>query len=131
MKVMKYWGLFISPEEMEKLGIYTETELHITMQYFGISGGSIPEPFAEGQEYEITVDGDGTYIVDGVVMNTGVRVQLPDVLKSVFAHKIPHITTFFNEDAGAKAVDTAKCTWYDRPHTTTLKGVVKGFYVEV
>ena len=131
MRKMKYWGLFISPEEMEKLGIYTETELHITMQYFGLTGGLIPEPFAEGQEYEITIDGDGTYVVDGVVMNTGLRVQLPDVLKSVFAHTVPHITTFFNEDAGAKAVDTAKCTWYDRQRPTTLKGVIKGFYVEV
>lgn len=128
--IMKYWGLFFSPEEMKKINVDTDYELHITLQYFGMVGGQIPTPFTEGQEFEIAVDGDGVYTVDGVIMNTGVRVQLPDVLQAVFAHKVPHITTFFNADAGAKAADTAKCTWVPRTKTTVLTGVVKGFYME-
>lgn len=135
MNKLIYWGLFFSPEELKKIGIDAENELHLTMEFFGNDiEGEIPH-MLDARDFTVTVEAVGEYSKDGVTLNKGLRCRLPEAIARFFKLKVPHITTWVNTTKGedgrpmGKAVDTWKCNWHDE-QPKTLTGTVKGFYAK-
>ncbi len=60
----------------------------------------------------------------GVLMNFGLKVEDETGLSS---NKIAHVTCWINQQAGAKAVETAKCSWVKLEEDVTIEGTMCAF----
>ena len=139
---ISYWGGFVLPRELEKIrkrvSLVGEPQkaMHMTLRYFGHGSKRNPDrlkhlrPEFFGKDFEVVVDGIGTYSVDGVVKNQGLRISRKQMelvrfhdgttLLDMCANEVPHVTLCVAN--GGKAVDTAKCDFVDcEPFEVTLR----------
>jgi len=118
MRDFAYWGLRSY-----------DGELHITFEYFGMENpGDIPKEVEIGKTYNVPVTHSGVYWKDGKVMNTGIRVELPEELLPFYKNPaIPHITLSCHPDSVPK--NTALCSWkkVDWLHAGSIQMQVFGF----
>jgi hypothetical protein len=86
-------------------------ELHITFEYFGMKNpGDIPKEVEIGKKYNVLATHAGVYWKDGKVMNTGIRVELPEELLPFYKNPaVPHITLSCHPDSVPK--NTSLCSW--------------------
>jgi hypothetical protein len=106
-------------------------ELHITFEYFGMENpGDIPKEVQLGKKYGVFVTHSGVYMKDGKIMNTGIRVELPEELLPFYKNPaVPHITLECHPDSVPK--NTALCSWkeLDSLHRGSIQMEVFGFSI--
>ena len=132
---ISYWACFARVEEIEvelaRIGVRIlgtpQKDMHMTLRYFGYGRKKVPErvfyirPSLIGREVVVEADGIGTYSVDGIVRNQGLRISKESMRRAVFengmtlldlcANEVPHVTLCVMN--GGKAVDTSKCAFRD------------------
>lgn len=110
-----WWGLDIIDPRDDDFPVG-----HITFEFFGNENpGFIPEELRHTmKEYTIKVIGFGEYIQNGVLLNQGLLVELPEELKPFYKNEaMPHITVYCNarkDDDGKPLTsprNTRYCSW--------------------
>lgn len=130
MKDILYIGVRVDPKDVERVLLGTpyenypaKGEAHMTIAYKpNIKRLSELLPLL-GREVELSIQGVGDLVEDGVVKNVGLKVAAPE---GFMPENVPHITVWTNDEAGARAVNTHKCTW-KIPLRGTIRGKIAAF----
>ena len=106
-----WWGLDVTNPADDDFPVG-----HVTFEFFGNKNpGFIPDELRNMKEYSIRVIGFGEYIQNGILLNQGLLVELPEELQSFYKNEaMPHITVYCStrEDENGKRLTSSKNTRY-------------------